>query len=427
MGDSQLSKKQYTAAVTSFDKSIAINQESAAAYLNRGMAKQALKQHKTAIQDLLKAAALDADDSQGTIAAASSYEAMATTAIAEKKFDDAVISINQAIKLVPTKRAKYGKLAALVYSKLGLKLLEIGNTKSAETNFKNAIDHHSESAEAYAGLAQLSLNKDDFKVAADQYVKAAKLDRDVAVLYNKQAGRALGLFAETSLKKQQYATAAESLQLAATLNPAKGDYYNKLEAVAHNLSGYDLHRRSKFKDAIAEYSKAVKLDPNKAVSYRNRGYSYKSAGEYTKAIDDYTAAIKLDPNKSLAYKIRGEIRLLLTKDTDYSIVLSDLNKAAELAPTDAMAHYYLSFIYAACPDKFFRDPAKGLTHATKACDLTKHKNWEYLTMLAAAHAEGGMFEDAVKVCEKALELAPQANKAPIAVMRSYFMQNERLP
>ena len=105
---------------------------------------------------------------------------------------------------------------------------------------------------------------------------------------------------------------------------------------------------------------------------------------------------------------------------DYEAILKDLVRAASIDSSDATAHYYLSFIYAACPDKSFRDGNKGLQHATKACNLTSNKHWEYLTMLAASHAENDNFDKAVSVCEAALKLAPEANKAQVQVMLGHF-------
>lgn len=48
--------------------------------------------------------------------------------------------------------------------------------------------------------------------------------------------------------------------------------------------------------AIAEYDKAIDLEPRYALARFNRAYAYGETGEYDKAIADYSKAIELDPS-----------------------------------------------------------------------------------------------------------------------------------
>jgi tetratricopeptide (TPR) repeat protein len=43
--------------------------------------------------------------------------------------------------------------------------------------------------------------------------------------------------------------------------------------------------------AIAEYTKAIKLDPNDAGAYFNRGIAYGYKGDYDQAIADFEATL----------------------------------------------------------------------------------------------------------------------------------------
>ncbi len=82
----------------------------------------------------------------------------------------------------------------------------------------------------------------------------------------------------------------------------------------------------------ADFSEAIKLNPNNAYLYYNRGNMHVARNEYSKAIDDYTIALNLDPNLAEAYYNRGIVRIT-TKNTDKAI--SDLSKAGELGLYDA--------------------------------------------------------------------------------------------
>jgi len=46
-------------------------------------------------------------------------------------------------------------------------------------------------------------------------------------------------------------------------------------------------------EAIADYTKAIELDPEYVWAYNNRGFAKKNLGQYQEAIADFTKAIKI--------------------------------------------------------------------------------------------------------------------------------------
>ncbi|MCA9891205.1 MAG: tetratricopeptide repeat protein, partial [Anaerolineae bacterium] len=66
-----------------------------------------------------------------------------------------------------------------------------------------------------------------------------------------------------------------------------------------DLAYYELKQ---YEQAIADYDKAIQLEPQYASAYYNRGLAYYMLNEYDLAIADYEAALKFDPNHENARK-----------------------------------------------------------------------------------------------------------------------------
>ena len=116
-----------------------------------------------------------------------------------------------------------------------------------------------------------------------------------------------------------------------------------------------------------------------------------------------TEAIDRDPETQSGYNLRASIHYQLA---DYRAALADHQKAAELDPDDAGTLNFIAWIRATCLLDELRDGPQALRDATRACELTEYKLPGYLDTLAAAHAEVGRFEDAVRWQEKAIKLVP---------------------
>ena len=85
-------------------------------------------------------------------------------------------------------------------------------------------------------------------------------------------------------------------------NPLATNFYN---------SGVEKYEKDDYQGAIADWSKAIEINPKYAYAYSNRGSAKDELGDYQGAIADYTKALEINPQDASAYLNRGIARELL--------------------------------------------------------------------------------------------------------------------
>lgn len=83
--------------------------------------------------------------------------------------------------------------------------------------------------------------------------------------------------------------------------------------------------------AIADYTRAIKLDPKNVNAYNNRGSEKQNAGDIAGALADFSRAIEVNPLEADPYYNRGTIYFL---KLDWKKALSDLRRHDELNEED---------------------------------------------------------------------------------------------
>lgn len=269
-----------------------------------------------------------------------------------------VIPFNESIELL-TERVTKEKNGEN-YHLRGVAYLAHGQFDSAIADFTESLRLKPKNAGALNNRGQASYSKGDFKAAVEDFTAAIAIEAKNPLILNNRALAYIELDDSTN--------AMTDLQAALGLVP---DY-----AEALNNRGVVHQKLEKVDEAIADFSKALEVDPKYTDALENRAFAYLQKDDHTKAIGDLESAMKLNPN---SFEAANDLAWLL----------------------------------ATSPDSTIRDTKRALTLAQKACELSKHQDWNALDTLAVVYAENGEFAESKKWLEAALKLAPTDEKTRI--------------
>ena len=79
--------------------------------------------------------------------------------------------------------------------------------------------------------------------------------------------------------------------------------------------------------AIADYNKAIEINPNYDSAYVNRGATKMTLKNYYGALADYNKAIEINPSDGTYYTVRGWIKNILG---DFKLACNDFRKGSYL-------------------------------------------------------------------------------------------------
>jgi tetratricopeptide (TPR) repeat protein len=257
-----------------------------------------------------------------------------------------------------------------VWIERGNQLLRLGSYKEAEQAFNRAIQLNP----TFVHLALYGKGK----ALAEQGKYQAAITVLEALLLKQPnytpALNELSVFYRT-LKEDEKALAA--IHKAIQLSPQNANLYNEKWEVLSNLKRHQ--------ESLSAINQAIALSP-RAAFYSNRGVTYKVLKNYPKAIADYTKAIAINPEYAEVYSNRGAAYLNLK---EYLKAITDLNKAIAINPALAFAYYNRGTTYST-----LKDYPKAITDYDKAIAINPE--------LVEAYSNRGTTYKALKDYPKAI-------------------------
>lgn len=225
-----------------------------------------------------------------------------------ENYNDAMASINLAIKKLPKKDKEY-------------------------------------TGRAYASRAHLYAIAGDTITALADFDKAIRIDPD-----DEDVQEALG---QMLYELKRYDEADNAYRRIIAINPTSVMGYMGL--------GRDAYAMGTFEEAIRQYDNVIRMYDDYSSGYAFRAESYLKLGKYIEAIDDITKSLSID-NDAKAHHYLFEF-----PDNQTTLIVTKLKGMAVKNPHDAEWWYYIGQLYNS--KKMYRDAIESVR---KAYDIDAH-------------------------------------------------------
>lgn len=240
-----------------------------------------------------------------------------------------------------------------IYYKRGLALYNLGNFEEAISDYSQVINLNSQYYKAYNQMGNARFKLEDYEGAMGDYSQAIIVNPDDAIAYRNRA--------YTRYYIGDYEGALEDYTQAIKINPND----ESIDIASEKFSSF-LTDRSQFQERIQRKQEARnQIHSQGEYVYRQSAQFRWDLGDCEGAIADYTQAIKTNPQDSQAYYLRGSAKYDLG---DILEAVEDYNKAININPQYADAYYYRGNAFDDLGNK-----QDAIDNFRKAADLYRHE------------------------------------------------------
>jgi tetratricopeptide (TPR) repeat protein len=428
-GDSHNKLREYEAALADYNQGIALQPHNFLYYNSRALLYAQLGNSQVALADANKIVEL-ASETYKPLA----YQVRGFVFVLMEDFKSAIADATKIIEAQADERTTVDgySLRALAYA-------NAGESQKAIADYTKIIELQPNNADVYHNRANRRAYIQDYQAAMTDYTKALELDPNRADSYSSRAALR-GIMGDAEGSRADYQKAIALLSEKILQDPNKIEFYlgralarssigeaegviedvnkikqlsrqqgsvigslleevDKFPALAYSQRAFNSLQSQNYQSAIADYTKAIELNPNVASSYLWRGIARSSLQDYQGAMADLNKAIELDPQNAYAYNRRATVRTILK---DYQNAIADYNKSIALNPQDAFTYYSRGLLY-----NQVKDYQSAIADFSKTIEMQPD--------FAEAYAYRGItrawlndYQSAITDVNRAIELQPNA-------------------
>ncbi|MEJ7849653.1 MAG: tetratricopeptide repeat protein [Pyrinomonadaceae bacterium] len=344
----------HQAAVKDFTKAINLNPTFILALSGRAESYIALKEYEAAIKDLTIVIEVDPDREETYLARSQAYLRLDKVPLAQadtskfvkmktarlfksirgyarKENHDMVIRMtSEVIELDPNN--------AEAYEDRGEAYHAMGKSDLALADFNKSLQIDPETgASAYRLRAEIYIARNQNDLAAADYRAAAKRNQPPLNIQLLEKSSAI------DIKQKKYDGAATDYKaIIEILEPLNEPKLAQTIVALYTERGRLNSLLGKLNVAVADFAKALALDPKNSSAYHFRGHAYENNNRYDLAVADFTAAIGLSAESSEFLLDRSNVYM---KQKKFAAALADLNKVFQIKPDDVKAISLRAKIY----------------------------------------------------------------------------------
>lgn len=201
------------------------------------------------------------------------------------------------------------------------------------------------------------------------------------------------------------------------------------EAIKLNVQAQEQMRKGDLTSAERSVALAMQKDSTLWLNYYMRGRLFVREHKYELAIQDCNWVLRKYPKFIEAALLRANANAHLGR---YGDSLKELDHVVRIRPAPdsyARALQARAWFLATCPNSSFRNGGQAARDAKIACKLTTWNDADTIDTLAAAYAETGDFDSAIRYAEQALAvkgISPESAKL-FREHLMWFQQRRRFP
>lgn len=252
LGNEALRKMEYKEAIQQYSEAIALDDEYADAYNNRGIAYLKKGDAGNALLEFNQALLIK-EEIPFLWNRAEAYAALS-------RYEKALADIAEVRNAYPD--------SAAVYFSEGLIHFQFQHLPEAEAAFSEALDRDSTNGEAFINRGTVRFYRDKFDAAEQDLKKGLELMPEEANAWNT--------LALLEAEKENLSQALSLIEKALDLSPN--------EAYFLNNRGYILLKMGRLEEAAKAIDTSILIDPQNAWAYRNKGIYLYEMGQYDEAV-----------------------------------------------------------------------------------------------------------------------------------------------